>query len=239
VRDWAYNLLRLGLQTSIWGGEILGLQNLPARGPGVLVANHLDALGPIAVAAAVPRRLYPWGVAAMLDPREAPECLRIDFVEKTLNLRLPVSGWLSAALSRLSVPLLTSIGSVPVYPDPESSPRTFALSVEHLLEHRFLLVFPEDPALPVNPRYKMTPFKKGFARIGEHYFERTQEILRFYPVAVHGERRVVQVAQSIAYNPHNRAAAERLRLKNVLESMIHEMYLALGSAAYVGVTLPQ
>jgi len=40
VRDWAYNLLRLGLQTSIWGGEIVGLQNLPARGPGGVVAGR-------------------------------------------------------------------------------------------------------------------------------------------------------------------------------------------------------
>ena len=57
------------------------------------------ALGPIAVAACVPRRLYPWVVSDMLDSRLAGEYLRLDFVERSMRLRPPVSRWISAALS--------------------------------------------------------------------------------------------------------------------------------------------
>lgn len=238
MKDWLYRFVSAGLQHFIWGGEIGGEENLPQAGPAVLVANHLGALGPIAIAACLPRRLYAWVVADMLDEKRAPEYLRWDFVEKELGLKMPFSLWLATVISKLSVPLLKSVGCIPVYPDPERLSLTFERSVELLAQGAFLLVFPEDPNRPMDARLKMTPFKKGFVRLGELYFQRTGKALRFYPLAVHAEMRVVQVGKPIAYNPYAPPVNERIRIKNVLEKMIHEMYLELDGNAYVGVPLP-
>jgi len=62
---------------------------------------------------------------------------------------------------------------------------------------KFLLVFPKDPDLPIDSRYQMTPFQKGFTRLGK----------------------------PIRYNPINNPAKERARLKNLLEHTIHNMIL--------------
>ncbi|MHB8779196.1 MAG: hypothetical protein ACYC6R_15770, partial [Anaerolineales bacterium] len=79
MKDLLYRSLAAGFQAFIWGGEVMGEEILPEQGPAVLVANHLDALGPIAVVSCVPRRLHPWVVADMLDAKLAPEYLRWDF----------------------------------------------------------------------------------------------------------------------------------------------------------------
>ena len=238
MADWLYDFITVGFQAFIWGGELEGEENLPEQGPAILVANHLGALGPIASAACVPRRLYPWVVAEMMDANTAPSYLRLDFVEKELHLRLPFSLWLAKILSKITVSLLNSVGCVAVYPDADGLRITFERSLELLLIGQFLLVFPEDPRKPIDPQFRTSPFKKGFVRLGELYFQRTRRILRFYPLAIHGERRLVQVGKPIAYNPCTLPVEERIRVKNVLENMIHEMYLEMDAVGYVGVPLP-
>ena len=127
---------------------------------------------------------------------------------------------------------------MPVYPDPERLHATFERSVNLLVCNRYVLVFPEDPTRPIDPQLRMSPFKKGFVRLGELYFQRTGRSIRFYPLAVHAERRLVQVGKPIAYNPYAPTVQERLRIKNILERMIHEMYISLCGNGYIGVPLP-
>jgi hypothetical protein len=69
-------------------------------------------------------------------------------------------------------------------------------------------------------------FKKGFARLGELYFQVSGKRLKFYPLAVH-EKRTVLVGMPMAFNPMNRYTNERLRIKNQLEKSVHNMYLEM------------
>lgn len=236
--DLLYRFVSAGLQAFIWGGDIIDEENLPERGPAILVSNHLDALGPIAVVAGIPRRLYPWIAAEMLDPQRAAEYLRLDFIEKEFGLRLPVSLWLAKALSKITVPLLRSAGCVPVHAETDELHSTFEDSLELLLQGHLLLIFPEDPARPFNPRFNMLPFKKGFIRLAELYFQQTSRVIRFYPIAVYAQRNLIQVGKPVRYNPYASPAGERLRIKSVLETMIHDLYLELGGKPYAGIPLP-
>lgn len=229
--SWCFNEL-------IWGGDLLGADELPERGPAVFVSNHLGALGPIAVGASLPFRLHAWIHADMLDPRLAPDYLRRDFVEGQLHLTRPISDWLARSISRIHVPLLRAIGCVPVYHTPDGLFETLRLSLELLAQGESLLIFPEDPDLTVDPRYQMTPFKKGFARLGELYYERTKQILSFYPLVVHAQSLTVRVARPIRYNPLGNPVNERVRIKNLLERTIHEMYLQASQGDIVHLPLP-
>lgn len=238
MQDLLYRFMSAGLQAFIWGGDIIDEENLPEYGPAILVSNHLDALGPIAVVAGIPRRLYPWIAAEMLDPRRAAEYLRLDFVEKEFGLGMPTSLWLAKALSKITVPLLRSAGCVPVYSEADELHFTFEHSLDLLLQDRLLLIFPEDPARPLDPCFNMRPFKKGFIRLAELYFQRTSQAIRFYPIAVYAQRNLIQVGKPVRYNPYASPAGERLRIKSVLETMIHDLYLELGGKPYAGIPLP-
>jgi hypothetical protein len=216
--SWAFDEL-------IWGGDLLGTENLPAAGPAVFVSNHLGALGPIAVGASVPLKLHTWIHADMLNPQLAPDYLRRDFVEPQLHIPSPFSSWLAAVISKIHIPLLRAIGGIPVYRTPEGLLETFRLSVDLLSMGRFIVIFPEDPNQTLDPRFRMSPFQKGFTRLGEIYYERTKQILLFYPVAVHAQSLTVRIGLPIRYNPNNQPANERARLKSLLEYTIREMIL--------------
>jgi 1-acyl-sn-glycerol-3-phosphate acyltransferase len=46
------------LKLFLWNGELVGEENLPRSGPAVFIANHLEAVGPIAAYCSIPFRLY-------------------------------------------------------------------------------------------------------------------------------------------------------------------------------------
>jgi 1-acyl-sn-glycerol-3-phosphate acyltransferase len=238
VKDLLYRLLAECFQAFIWGGDVAGDENLPEQGPAVLVANHLGALGPIAVVSCVPRRLYPWVHADVMDAERAPEYLRWDFVEKELHLTMPFSLWLAKTIAKISVPLLNRTGCIPVHTNPKGLLATFDQSVDLLTRGRFVVVFPEDPTQPPDPKFGMSPFKKGFVRLGELYFQGTGRSLKFYPLAVHAIRRTVQVGKPVTYNPYAPPVKERIRIKNALESMIREMLIGKDGNFYLRVPLP-
>jgi 1-acyl-sn-glycerol-3-phosphate acyltransferase len=227
MKDGLYQFIVGVLDLFLWGGELIGEDNLPRRGPAVFIANHLDATGPIATACSIPLRIHPWVIADMMDKDLAPVWLQADFVERQLHFKPPLSRWLARALCSISVPLFFSLGCIPVYTgDYERMRKTLDDSMGFLLEGKFLLVFPEDYRLPKDPVTKMQPFQHSFARLGEEYFAETGECLEFYPVVVHSTGQLV-VGKPVAFNPFNPVGRERRRLKELMEDTIIAMYMHL------------
>ena len=235
MKDSTYRLIAWLFDAFLWGGELVGDENLK-EGPAVFVSNHLGAVGPIAVLASLPVRVYPWVISDMMDNDKSAAYLNQDFVEPQLHITPPLSLWVAKAISKISVRLLRSAGCVSVWQG-EQAHETFERSVGLLIEGKSLLIFPEDPSKEIDPHYKMTPFKKGFARLGEMYYERTGQSLRFYPLAVHLDSYCVKIGRPIAYNSKNHPANERLRIKNVVESSIREMYLDMGMQGFPGIPI--
>ena len=233
-----YRFVSWGFQELIWGGDVLGHENLPAIGPAVFVANHLGSLGPIAAGASLPFFLHPWVHADLLDPRLAPDYLRRDFVEPTLHVPPPFSHWLARGITKLHVPLLRAIGGIPVHHTPDGLHETLRQTLDLLAQGKFILIFPEDPDLPLDSQTKMRPFQKGFARLGELYYERTRNILAFHPLAVHAETRTVRAGKPIRYNYLNHPVSERQRIKSILEQNIRDMILQSSHGEIVHLPLP-
>nr|BAL52531.1 hypothetical conserved protein [uncultured Chloroflexota bacterium] len=231
ISDRLYRILARLLEILFWGGELEGIKNLPEEGPAVFIANHLGALGPIAIVASLPVRVYPWIIADMVDEQKAAAYLNQDFTEPQLHLPPPLSLWFSRLLSRITVPLLRAFGCIPVYHDPERLYSALEESLHHLEQGHFLLIFPEDPAQPRDPLTHMTPFYKGFTRLGEMFYQRCKKVLKFYPLAVSGIYRIVRVGEPVAFNPLNPVAIERIRLKQLLENSVRSMYLDLHTPA--------
>jgi hypothetical protein len=235
--DTLYWFLANELNEWVWGGELVNEQELPKEYPVVFVSNHAAALGPIAVMSSLLVRVYPWVVSDMLEWDRAAEYLRRDFVEPQLHAHSSLARMLSKLIAQASVRLLRAIESIPVWHG-ENLPQTYRISIEYLMDGRSLLIFPEDPAQPMNELCQMTPFYKGFTRLGELYHERTRKLLWFYPLAVHPIARQIKVGKPLRYNPHNDAVQERIRIKRVLESTIQNLYLDISFEHHAGIPLP-
>ncbi len=237
--DIWYQFVSGMLDLFVWGGKLVGEENLPKEGPAVFVANHLEAVGPIAAVCSIPLRLYPWIIGDMIDCELAPQWLEWDFVQRTLHLTPPASRWVAKALSRFTVPLLRSFGCIPIYQGYDNVQKTWDESLPRLMEDKFLLIFPEDKTNEVDLVTKMSPFQKSFVRLGEIYYEKTGKRLKYYPVAIHGSG-VVMVGKPLVHNPFNPVGLERHRLKDLMEETVKRMYLQIeGSEEMVGALTPQ
>lgn len=144
MNDRTNHFLMSVINVFLWDGEMIGQENLPSVGPAVFIANHLEAVGPIAAYCSIPFRLYAWTIADMVDEEKAAEWLKWDFVERTLELQPPLSAWVAKGLSRITVPMLRSLGCIPVYrADYDRMAETLQLSMNVLRQGRCLLIFPE------------------------------------------------------------------------------------------------
>ena len=221
------------LDVLVWRGELIGAENLPETGPVVLISNHALALGPIAVVASLPMRLYPWVIADMLEWDKAAAYLNKDWVEPQLHIPPPLSMFVARMITQASVRLLRDLECIPARHGDQVL-ETYHSSVDYLVQGRNLLIFPEDPTQPFDEQCKMRPFLKGFARLGEMYFGRTQKALRFSPLVVHPGLRQVKVGKPITFNPISNLVNERTRITSVLESIIRNMYIEMTLHDYTG-----
>ncbi len=131
---------------------------------------------------------------------------------------------LAEGVCKISTPLLLSVGCIPVPDTHQEQEETFRTSIALLKHGKCLLVVPEDPKAEPDPLTGIRPFKRGFLRLGEQYYQETGERLPFCPVTIH-EAGLVMVGKPITYNPLNEPRLERLRMVNLLEGMIKAMHL--------------
>lgn len=223
LNDRAYFLIARILEAFMWDGELVGEENL-RQGPGVIVANHLGAIGPVGICCAMPIRLYPWAKGATVDKIEGPDTVRKEFVEPVLHLKPPLSGLIAKGLCKISIPLLLSLGCIPVPATHLAQEATFRQSIDLLKQGKFLLVVPKDSFSVPDPRTGIGSFKRGFLHIGEMYAQETGLRLPFYPVTVH-QAGLVIIGKPIEYNHLNNARMERFRMVYLLEEVVKTMYL--------------
>jgi 1-acyl-sn-glycerol-3-phosphate acyltransferase len=221
--DMAYHLIISLLEMFMWDGVLEGAENLQ-DGPAVIVANHMGSIGPVGICSSLPMRLYPWVDGATVDPVKAADQIRVDFVEKTLKIKPPLSGVIAHTICKISTPLLLSLGCIPVPDTHEAQQATFNTSLQLLKDGKFLLIVPEDTDSAPDPVTGICPFKRGFLRLGELYASETRERLPFYPVVIH-ESGLVVIGKPIEYNPLNNPKMERFRMVNLLEESIKSMHM--------------
>ena len=216
-----------------WGGELFDEENLPASGPAVIVTNHNEVTGPLGAISSLPLRMYPWIISDMVDPEEAPDYIRKDFIERTLKMKPPRSLSVARLLCRITVPLLNRVGCVPVYRKSAKIDITWQKSLALLLAEKILLITPEYEHEIADPHTRMTSFRTGFARLGEIFHQATGEVLYFYPVAIHESRRAMAGGR-IGYNANHPGDQERIRVANMLAYSIREMYMQMAGEWLTG-----
>ena len=238
MNDRTYHLIAGLIRLSIWQGwqrraHLENAGDLPASEPAIFISNHANALGPIGCVSEIPLRLYPWTRPEMLDLRTNPDYMRGDFVEKDMRLRPPLSAWVAVGLSRLVVPLLNGVGCIPAFQAEQILEKrtTVKQSLARLREGRCLLVFPEMPDWPLDPRSGMRRFSRSVLWLAVLFHRETGERLPIYPVCVHPSHRI-RLGKAMRLGKDELGSpAQRQAWIETLEDTIRGMYLDLEAAA--------
>jgi hypothetical protein len=204
--------------------RVEGLDNVRGPGPALFVGNHLGALGPVQSILSVPLRFYPWAIGEMLDPARAPAYLHQDFVGPGLHLDGRLGSAFSWLLSRITVRLLTNIGSIPVESASGWTAGAFRRSLALLAEGKNVLVFPENPKGEVDPETGMRAFNCGFSGLARMALHRGDGPLPVYPLAVHAGRKTVRIEPPLFYEDRGAWRADTLRFCGLLQERVRSIY---------------
>jgi 1-acyl-sn-glycerol-3-phosphate acyltransferase len=205
--------------------HIEGVQKLLRSTNAVVVANHLNSFGPLALMSSLIHRLYPWVIQEVTNLRDCAAYIRQDFVEKELKMRSFVGRELSRIIGRICVRLMTDLKAIPVYNRSREIYRTFEISLAYLKSKRALLVFPENDESKKQDELCM--LNTGFIRMAQWLYDTTHKVLTFYPVAINKKVRAIRVGEPIRFDPTAPFGEERMRIKEYLEQSISDMYRAL------------
>jgi hypothetical protein len=207
--------------------DVVGFENITTPGPAIFTANHLGALGPIETIISVPVRFYPWIIAEMTDFKRAPEYLFNDFVHPAIHLNGRFGMLFSTLLTKISVRLLRSIGSVSIDRFGGMTPDGFRLSLRLLREGKNLLIFPEDPLLPLDPDTSMRHFMPGFATLCSLFQTNVDSLIPVYPTAVHAANETVAIGKPEYYQPHGQHREAINAFCQLLEERVRTLYLEM------------
>jgi hypothetical protein len=207
-----------------------GLENIPDRGPAIYVANHLDSVGPVEVVLSLPVRFHLWVIAEMTDPRRAPRYLYNDFVHPIWHLGGRFGMAVSTVLSWLTVGLIKGMGSIPVDRNRRRYMSSFRRSLALLQEGRSLLIFPEDPAGPMDPETQMRPFLCGFLLLCPMYERLAAGRLPVYPLAVYRQGRIIAAGKPLFFESHGNRSGDARAFGRRLQQEVGTLYRALKGA---------
>jgi 1-acyl-sn-glycerol-3-phosphate acyltransferase len=207
--------------------DVVGYENIQTPGPAIYIANHLGTVGPIETILSIPIRFYPWIIAEMTDFKLAPRYLFDDFIRPVLHLGGKFGMLFSTLLTKISVRLLREIGAVSIDRFGGWTPDGFRHSLRLLHEGKNLLIFPEDPLLPLDTETLMRHFMPGFALLCRMFQAGVDTLLPVYPVAVYSGSETVSIGKPEFFHSRDHHRATINSFSELLENRVRRLYLDL------------
>ena len=191
----------------------------PDDHPAVFVCNHAAMCGPVMMTLYFDRPHKTWAIHCALDRSLSVRYAYHDvFFGNSRHVK-----WFWRILSKLvgrAVPtLLNQSGTIPVYHD-HRIVKTLRDSLTALTSGEDLVIFAESPQC-FSPY--VNELQPGFADLGRSYFRRTGECLRFYPVYLEKNHRLISVGCPIAYDPTEQPDEQRMKVSAYLRDEIDRL----------------
>lgn len=190
----------------------------------VFACNHSGALGPAAMASWFDRPFRPWAISCIFDKTIVANYVYHDFFLGRAKRFKKFYRFLSSFVSKLLPKIIGARNPILVYRNSFKMRTTFSQSVDTLSSGTNVVVFPESPKK--FSRF-ITTLYDGFVDIARFYYQKTQKILKFYPVYIPADLKTINVGTPIEYNPAANAGEERKRIAEYLTVNIDKIAQSL------------
>lgn len=229
VGGYTFALVAWVRQTSVWeikrcvnlfGGH--GAENLPSE-PVILVGNHSQMHGPIAVELYCPGSHCTWCAGQMMHLKEVPGYAFQDFWSQKPKWTHPGYKLLSYVIAPVSVCVFNNANTIPVYRDARII-STFKKTVNALMEGTSVVVFPEHD---VKYNHILYDFQDKFIDVARLYGKKSGKALNFVPMYIAPNLKKIYFGKPIPFCPANPMAEERERICTYLMRQITEIACGL------------
>lgn len=204
---WHYKIVKKIVKIMSPKYELIGTDNIPEE-PCVVVSNHCQVYGPVAVQFYIPRPTSTWCTYEMTELKEVPAYAYADF----WSFKPKWTKWFFKILSYIIAPLAVYVfryaDIVPVYKDIRLL-STFKASIEKLNSGENVQIFPEcyDEYSHI-----VNSFQDRFVDLAKLYYVKTNKKLSFVPMYLSPKLKKIVYGKPIEYNPDNKVEEERSRI---------------------------
>ena len=202
--------------------RVVGAEHLPDE-PCIVVGNHCQMNGPIAVELDFPGTHFTWCAGEMMHLREVPAYAFRDFwSKKPKSVR-----WLFRIASYLIAPIAVIVfnnaNCIGVYHDARII-STFRETIDTLQRGGSVVIFPEhDP-----PRNNiLSDFQDRFVTVARQYARRSGKALRFVPMYLAPALKTMYLGEPVVFDPDAPPKDECRRVSDALMQRITDIAVSL------------
>jgi hypothetical protein len=189
--------------------------------PAVFICNHADSSGPISMELFFPRKFRPWVLSDTTSFKDCIDYVEKDFFIDELKMKRPLSRVLAIMIAPLCVSLMRSVGAIPVYRRSARALITFRQSVDSILSGYDIVIFPENKEKKFSEY--INDFYCGFVFISKILSMETSINIKFYPVYIDKNKKVIEVGEPEFLNKEQYYDLEKVKIVNYLRNEINEM----------------
>jgi len=202
--------------------EVIGKENIPDEAC-IIVGNHSQIHGPIAVELNFPGNRYTWCVGQLMNKEEAQAFAFMDFWSQKPKYSRWFFKLLSYIVAPLAVFLFKNAQTIPVYRD-NRCVTTFKQTAKHLAEGATVFIFPEH-AVPHNN--VISDFQDRFIDVAKLHYKRTGHEVCFVPMYLAPNLRKLCLGTPTRFCSDAPFEEERQRIRHYLMDEVSRMGLAL------------
>ena len=201
---------------------VVGAENLPDE-PCIIVGNHCQMNGPIAVELDFPGQHYTWCAGEMMHLKEVPAYAFRDFWSQKPKAVRWFFRLASYLIAPLSVCVFNNANCIGVYHDTRIL-STFRETVETMCGGASVVIFPETDPPRNNVLYT---FQDRFVTVARHYYRKSGKVPCFVPLYLAPSRKTMYLGEPVRFDPDAPQRAECARVCELLSDRITAMATAL------------
>ena len=202
--------------------KVKGKKNVNKHHKKIFIANHYEIYGPVAMFLRFPYKFRPWVIDKIMTPESVEQQMSISVYNNFPKFPMWFKKLVVKSIRNLMIFTMKHAKAISVSREnPRDNLKTMQISSETLKKGTNILIFPELSYVESG----VGVFQTGFEHLAKFHYQKTGDIVSFYPVFVSKENKTIYIEKPITYNPQNDPNEEKQRITSYLRESMLDSYI--------------
>lgn len=187
----------------------------------IFITNHYQMYGPLVTFMNFPYKFRPWIIDNMMDPKKVEHQMGLMVYNEFKGVPKFLKWIVLKLVKNLMVFSMRRAKGISVSREnPRANIKAMQISSETLLKGQSVMIFPEKDYVEEG----VGVFMQGFEHLAKYHFQKSGQIVSFYPMFISKRNKTMYILKPITYNPENDANEEKARIIESLRNAMVEKY---------------